>query len=101
MHKFDVIGLSETILDDTIRDEDIHIEVFRGEVYRDIFVLEWPKISIFVSLSGSLVTYSLTLEAVSQCCNCPRTSGNLMILYKHKSTAGAESHFQSKNFSHT
>ena len=34
MHKFDVIGLSETMLDDTISDEDIHIEGFSREVYR-------------------------------------------------------------------
>lgn len=34
MHNFDVIGLSETMLDDTISDEDIHIEGFSREVYR-------------------------------------------------------------------
>ena len=34
VHKFDVIGLSETMLDDMISDEDIHIEGFSREVYR-------------------------------------------------------------------
>ena len=34
VHKFDVIRLSETMLDASISDEDIHIEGFSKEVYR-------------------------------------------------------------------
>ena len=48
VHKFDVIGLSETMLDDTISDEDIRIEGFSREVYRSDHPSNTKTVYVFI-----------------------------------------------------